>query len=177
MQLKKIVATALVTSGMILLTACAAKHKNSSDNMAMDDASANGGAQTAALDQSGNFGGDGGENGQKMASNNKNTYYFDFDKSDIHDTDKPSIIAKANRLSSNPNKKVIVEGHTDPRGSREYNVALGEHRANAVSDMLQSNGASASQVRVVSYGAERLAAAGHNESDYQLDRRAVIATN
>jgi len=176
MRLKKIVATAFLASGMLMLAACASKHKNSSDDLAMNDANnANGGAQTAALDQNGNFGGE-SEDGQKMASS-KNTYYFDFDKSDIRDSDKPSIMAHANKLSSNPHKKIIVEGHTDPRGSREYNVALGEHRANAVSDLLQSNGAGSDQVRVVSYGAERLASTGRSESDYQQDRRAVIASH
>ena len=70
--------------------------------------------------------------------------------------------------------RVILEGHTDPRGSREYNVALGERRANAVAEFMKEKGVNPEQIRVVSYGAQRLAAPGRTESDYQLDRRVVL---
>ena len=69
---------------------------------------------------------------------------------------------------------VLLEGHTDPRGSREYNIGLGERRAKAVAQVLTDKGVDPSQIRVVSYGAEKLATAGHSDSDYQLDRRVVL---
>ena len=99
------------------------------------------------------------------------TYYFDFDKSTIHDADRPSIQVQSNYLIKNQSAKVLLEGHTDPRGSREYNVALGERRANAVLAVMKADGADAEQTRTVSYGAEKLASPGHTDADYALDRR------
>lgn len=99
------------------------------------------------------------------------TYYFDFDKSDVHDADKPSIQVQGNYLIKNSNAKLLLEGYTDPRGSREYNVALGERRANAVFFILKTDGVNAEQVRKVSYGAEKLISSGHTETDYALNRR------
>ena len=104
----------------------------------------------------------------------KRTYYFAFDSSDVQQSDMPSINANANYLISHARARITIEGHTDPRGSREYNVALGERRADAVLDILKSRGVNPNQVRVVSYGAERLASPGRDEESYQLDRRAVI---
>jgi peptidoglycan-associated lipoprotein len=104
----------------------------------------------------------------------KRTYYFEYDKSDVSDQEKPAIFANAENLVAHPNMKVLLEGHTDPRGSREYNVALGEHRANAVAEIMKSKGVNPDQIRVISYGAERLAVTGHSESDYEQDRRVVL---
>lgn len=120
-----------------------------------------------------------GENARFSGTNQRHlmmqrVYYFDFDRNDVHEEYKPAIYANAEYLVAHPNVKVIVEGHTDPRGSREYNVALGEHRANAVAEILKERGVSPQQIRVVSYGAERLATEGHTEEDYQQDRRAII---
>ena len=67
-----------------------------------------------------------------------------------------------------------MEGYTDPRGSREYNIALGERRAQAVVAVLTSHGVARSQVRVVSYGSQKPAAQGSSEEAYRLDRRAVL---
>ncbi|CAM4410285.1 MAG: Peptidoglycan-associated lipoprotein [Legionellaceae bacterium] len=99
------------------------------------------------------------------------TYYFDFDKSDIQDIDRGSLEVQAKYLASHPSAKVLLEGHTDPRGSREYNIALGERRAKAVASALKLLGVEEAQIRIVSYGAEKLAAQGHSDEDYQLDRR------
>jgi peptidoglycan-associated lipoprotein len=170
MQLKKLV-QAIVMSGVFLtLGACTAHHgAKTGDNTTVSDA--NGGAYSSGAGAGANFGEE-GANGKTAAA--KRTYYFDYDKSDIRDEYKPAILANADYLSGHSNAKIILEGHTDPRGSREYNVALGERRANAVAELLKTRGVNANQVRVVSYGAERLARAGRTESDYQLDRRAII---
>ncbi len=101
-------------------------------------------------------------------------YYFDFDKDMVHDEYKPAILAHANYLVAHRDTKILVEGHTDPRGSREYNIGLGERRANSVVSMLTQNGVSPTQIRVVSYGSEKLAAPGHSEDEFQKDRRAVL---
>jgi peptidoglycan-associated lipoprotein len=176
MKLKATV-VALFACGILALSACKTAHKSAAgdDEASISDANNARGVNTAGLGQQDGFGDDGnGSGGRRMASDG-HTYYFDFDKSEIRSEDKPSIVAHANKLAANPHKKVIVQGHTDPRGSREYNVALGERRAKAVSEMMEANGAAPRQIRVVSYGAQQLAASGHDEQDYQLDRRAVIA--
>ena len=99
--------------------------------------------------------------------------YFDFDSSVIHDDSMPMLRAHAEYLSSN-GTNITVEGHADERGTREYNLALGERRADAVRRVLLANGVAASQIKIVSYGEERPAALGHNEDAWALNRRAEL---
>ena len=99
--------------------------------------------------------------------------YFDLNKHNIR-SDAASVLRRQARwLMSNPEVRVVVAGHCDARGSREYNLALGERRANAVKDFLVSQGVSASRISTVSYGKERPAALGDTEAAYALNRRAV----
>lgn len=163
MKLRKLVQVMIVTCGILSLAACSSMHKNGSGY----GSDANGGAQSSGLGENGSFGGD----SNPLA---KRVYHFEFNKSDILDEDKPAIAANADNLISHPGAKILLEGHSDPRGSREYNVALGERRANAVADMLKAKGVNPDQIRVISYGAERLAVPGHSEEDYQQDRRVVL---
>jgi len=107
----------------------------------------------------------------------KRVVYFDFDQSDIKSDFRAIIQAHAEYLANNSNMSVTLEGHADERGTREYNIALGERRANAVHRMLALQGASASQVRVVSYGEERPAALGHDEDSLALNRRVEFIYN
>jgi peptidoglycan-associated lipoprotein len=97
--------------------------------------------------------------------------YFDFDKSDI----KPSFEAAIRRnfawMQENPNVRVQLEGHCDERGTNEYNLALGERRARAVYDYLVQLGANPRQLTMISFGEERPAAAGNNESAWSQNRR------
>jgi len=165
MQLKKLTQVMLVAS-VFLLSACSSLHRNTSKGVNGDND-----AETTAMN------GDEGVNGEESGGESlaqKRTYYFDFDRSDVQDTDKPAIVANADYLIAHPSTKIILEGHTDPRGSREYNVALGERRGNSVLDILRARGVNPDQIRVVSYGAERPAVQGHTETAFQQDRRAVI---
>ena len=100
--------------------------------------------------------------------------YFDFDRSTVRDEYLDLIKAHAHYLLEHPNRNVTLEGHTDERGSREYNLALGEQRAKAVRDLLMLEGVSADQIAIVSYGEERPAATGHDEASWQRNRRVVI---
>jgi len=100
--------------------------------------------------------------------------YFDFDSSVITDEALPIIKAHAEYLASHGDKSFTLEGHCDERGTREYNIALGERRADAVRRMLVANGVSDSQIKVVSYGEERPQQLGHNESAWAANRRAVF---
>jgi peptidoglycan-associated lipoprotein len=98
-------------------------------------------------------------------------YLFDYDSSNLASKYMPSIHAQAEYLKGHPGAKVLLAGHTDERGSREYNIALGEHRAKKVAHILRMAGVASSQIRVVSYGKERPAYTGNNQESYRQNRR------
>lgn len=100
--------------------------------------------------------------------------YFDYDSSNIREDFQGVIEAHATYLAAHPERSVTLEGHADERGSREYNLALGERRALAVRRQLVLLGAAAGQIRTVSYGEERPVAEGHDEHSYSLNRRVEI---
>lgn len=100
--------------------------------------------------------------------------YFDFDRSNVRPDAYNTLKAHAAYLSANPSVSVRLEGHADERGTREYNLALGERRGKAAANYLTANGASSSQIEVVSYGEERPAAEGHSESSWAQNRRVEL---
>lgn len=100
--------------------------------------------------------------------------YFDFDKSTIRTEFRTVLNAHAMNLVANPNMTVVLEGHADERGTREYNLALGERRSKAVADYLMLKGVSSNQIDTVSYGEEKPLALGSTEADYAENRRVEI---
>jgi peptidoglycan-associated lipoprotein len=104
----------------------------------------------------------------------KRTIYFDFDSSLVKDEFRDLVIAHGAYLAQNPSQRVRLEGHTDERGTREYNIALGERRARAVEQLLQLQGVTREQIEVVSYGEELPAALGQDEAAWSLNRRVEI---
>jgi len=104
----------------------------------------------------------------------KRKIYFDFDLSDIKNEFRDIIQAHANYLADHPEVTIRVEGHCDERGTREYNLALGERRARAVEQLLTLQGANSDQVRIVSFGEERPELEGHDEFAWQANRRAIL---
>ncbi len=105
----------------------------------------------------------------------KRSVYFDFDSFVIRDEFKPAVEAHGKFLANNPNRKVIIQGHTDERGGSEYNLALGQKRAEAVRRALALAGAKDSQMEAVSFGKEKPKALGSNEEAWAQNRRADIA--
>jgi peptidoglycan-associated lipoprotein len=105
----------------------------------------------------------------------KRSAFFDFDKSVIKSADKPMVQAHAQYLGGHADRKVVVEGNCDERGSSEYNLALGNRRATAVKKMLVVSGAKAGQISTVSFGEEKPRETGHNEAAWSQNRRADIA--
>jgi peptidoglycan-associated lipoprotein len=103
-----------------------------------------------------------------------NIIYFDFDRSDIRPEYATLISSHAKHLASSAGVKIRVEGHTDERGSREYNIALAERRSQAVRRALMLQGAGDAQLTTVSYGEERPAVAGSDESAYDKNRRVEL---
>ena len=102
------------------------------------------------------------------------TIYFDFDSAEIRPEHREAVEARAIYLANNVSASVTLEGHTDERGTREYNIALGERRGNSVRDLMTLIGASEQQLRVISYGEERPAAEGFDEDAWALNRRVEI---
>jgi peptidoglycan-associated lipoprotein len=100
--------------------------------------------------------------------------YFDFDQSTIRSEFIDVLRAHAGYLIGNPATTMRIEGHADERGSREYNIGLGERRANAVRSFLEAEGVSPSQLSTLSYGEERPAALGHDEISWAENRRAEL---
>ena len=105
---------------------------------------------------------------------NQRIVYFDFDSFVIKDDYKPVIDGYGRVLSTQRGKKLVIEGHTDERGGREYNLALGQKRAEAVARSLKLLGATDSQIEAVSFGEERPAAQGADESAWAKNRRAEL---
>lgn len=173
MQLNKVLKGLMLALPVIAVAACSS-HKNN-DN---DQTNGMGGADGA-------YGSGNGMNGGNMSSDEQarlqmqqlqqnNIVYFDLDKYDIRSDFAQMLDAHAAFLRSNPSYKVTVEGHADERGTPEYNIALGERRANAVKMYLQGKGVSADQISIVSYGKEKPAVLGHDEAAYSKNRRAVL---
>ena len=103
-----------------------------------------------------------------------NIIYFDFDSSELRPEDRDIVARHAVQLSGNSSLRVRLEGHADERGSREYNIGLGERRSQTVRRMLLIQGASTSQISTVSFGEERPAAFGSDEESYAQNRRVEI---
>lgn len=111
---------------------------------------------------------------QQMAG--REVIYFDTDRFNIDAGDAEALQSQAQWLSRYPNKMVRIEGHADERGTRDYNLALGERRANSAKNYLVSLGVATSRITVISYGKERPAAMGSNETAWAQNRRAVTVT-
>ena len=101
-------------------------------------------------------------------------FYFDFDVAEFKPADRDTLTYHARDLAANPGKRVRLEGHADERGTREYNLALGERRANGVMNYFIVNGASRSQIEVVSYGEEQPAQNSSSEQAYTQNRRVEV---
>jgi len=104
-----------------------------------------------------------------------NVLYFAYDKSDINSEGRTKIRSLAKLINEN-NLTVRVEGHCDERGTREYNLALGEQRAKTVAELLIINGVPSDKISTVSYGEEKPAASGSNERSWSQNRRALVKT-
>ena len=145
---------------------------SSTSGGASTTSSSSGGATTSGATAGSGWTGHPLDNPDSLLS--KRTVYFEFDMSEILESDKPILEAHARYLSSNPGASVTLEGHTDERGTREYNIGLGERRATSVRQFMTLFGASGAQIRTVSYGEERPVAMGHNEEAWALNRRVEI---
>ena len=133
--------------------------------------SANSGANTAGMNTGAN------SNANQMSNATMpdvRTIYFAFNKDTIRPEFESVLMGHAHYLKANTSANVVLEGHADERGTREYNLGLGERRAKSVARFLTVQGVSPSQIEIVSYGEERPAVQGHGESSYAKNRRVVF---
>jgi peptidoglycan-associated lipoprotein len=159
----KFIACAAAFAFATVLAGCSGEGETKADTTPVPT---NSGLGTGA--GSGNYGSGYQKSGADLS---QHSVYFEFDKSEIK-PDSLSVVASwATYLTANPTSKVRLEGNTDERGTREYNIGLGERRANAVAAALEAKGVSASQLSTISYGKERPVALGHDESSWGQNRR------
>ena len=111
-----------------------------------------------------------------LATVSSDRVFFDTDRFNIDTEDQQTLQSQARWLSQYPNKRIIVEGHADERGTRDYNLALGERRANSAKNYLVALGIAPSRIQVVSFGKERPDALGSNPQAWAQNRRAVTVT-
>jgi peptidoglycan-associated lipoprotein len=169
---KSLVLLCVVMAAAIGLAACGKKDvqpdpsASQSQNTGADSSGANAASSTEGEDQD--------AQGPLEGMLAKRTIYFDFDSSEIRGEGTDIVAAHAKYLAARGGQKVRLEGHTDERGSREYNIGLGERRAQAVRRALLLQGATESQLSTVSYGEERPAAAGSDEAAWAKNRRVEI---
>ena len=163
---------ALLLVALCVLTGCASKPAKPAGEPGMSTGGTEG---SGAANQ--NAGGAGSEDevaGPQTGLLVKRTVYFDFDSAEIKGEGTDIVAAHAKYLAKNPATRVRLEGHTDERGSREYNIGLGERRAQSVRRALLLQGAADTQISTVSYGEERPAVAGHDESAWAKNRRVEL---
>jgi len=158
------------------LTACASKHPKNTAPPAGSEVGAGSQANGAGANGASAAGQNGDDEtaGPQAGLLAKRVIYFDFDSSEIKGEGTDIVGSHAKYLANNPTARVRLEGHTDDRGSREYNIGLGERRAQSVRRALLLQGATETQLSTVSYGAERPAVAGHDEAAWAKNRRVEI---
>lgn len=155
----------MVAASVVLVAACS-KNPGSADGSMGE-----GGLSSHGLGMMSRFAGqDEGEMYTTKAPHNQ-IYLFDYDDATLNNKYMPSLKAQSQYLAANPGARVMLAGHTDEKGSREYNIALGERRANTVAQIMRMSGVHANQIRVVSYGKERPVNLGHDEASHRQNRR------
>ncbi|AFP85459.1 peptidoglycan-associated lipoprotein [secondary endosymbiont of Heteropsylla cubana] len=168
MQLKKVLKKIIMVLPVMAIAACSSyKNVNNEDKLEIEsNINREENAITSISDQDAFL--------QKQDVQKNNIVYFEFNKYDIRPEDTHILDMHADFLRTKPNCTITIEGHTDERGTPEYNIALGERRANAVKMYLQTQGISEDRMTIISYGKDKQLAIGHEESSYAKNRRSVI---
>ena len=164
----------LLVISLFVLGACSSTSEmddSSSDDTQSSSNTSSGSASSSAGSNSGQL-----TQEQIRAQNalRQTVFYFDFDVAEFQPADRETLTYHARDLAANPSKRLRLEGHADERGTREYNLALGERRANGILNYFIVNGAARSQIEVVSYGEERPEQSGQTENAYSRNRRVEI---
>lgn len=160
-------------SGLIL-SGCAHKSQNGTTGASSDTDAQSYGAQQNAGYTGGVKRNEYGQIVNPMTAPTNQTYYFDYDSNALNSSDNQAVNIQADYLAAHPKAKIRLEGNTDNRGSREYNVGLGWRRDQSVAKVLEQHGVSADQIEMVSYGKEHPVANGNDENAWRLNRRVEL---
>lgn len=175
--MKSKISLVLLFSAMLFAGGCATVSDGgpgAEDQVPVEDvqAGAEAGAEATGAQMGGEFAGDPLRDPDSPLS--QRVFYFDFDSSELSAADRDALMAHGRYLAAHPEIALVVEGHADERGTREYNLALGERRAKAAEQVLLIQGAGRDQLQVVSFGEERPVAMGHDEEAWRLNRRVEL---
>jgi peptidoglycan-associated lipoprotein len=159
---------------LALVAGCSSTGDTKSEGAAVEDRGmgTEGGAVTTGADATGTFGGYSLDDPNSPLA--RRVIYFEYDSSEILPEDQQLISDHAAYLAANNGQRVTLEGHSDERGSPEYNIALGDRRAQSVRRAFELQGVMPEQITIVSYGEEKPAAEGHSEAAWRLNRRVEI---
>lgn len=181
MRLNTYLKSLLIALTLGALTACSANHGSSSSKGSVQSSDVTGAQQTAGnqdavqIDSANQVLTPAEQQQKQLAELKQNqTIYFDFDKSTIRNEFVKLLEEHAAFLRNHPSVHVLIEGNTDERGTPEYNIALGERRAKAVAQYLESLGVSSSQISTISYGEEKPVDNSHTAAGMAKNRRAVL---
>jgi peptidoglycan-associated lipoprotein len=157
---------------LMVLAGCAGQKGGTQDDGAVSDSG--GGASSSGTDDDGYGQGSSYDEGGSGGLPDDRIIYFGFNQSDVTPGSMEVLTAHAKYLADNPQVEIRLEGHADERGSREYNIGLGENRAQAVRQVLLLRGVGSAEMNTVSYGEERPAATGSDDEAWALNRRVEL---
>jgi peptidoglycan-associated lipoprotein len=159
---------------VVLLASCSKKEVKQDEPLINPSGTAGGTASPDAGAGAGDAGAGASGGGEQQDSGDLKVAYFDFDSYRINGSGKKALKGNADWMKANGSSTIQIEGHCDERGTTEYNLALGERRANAARDYLIRLGIDKSRISVISYGEERPSDPGHDESAWSKNRRAAF---
>ena len=168
----KLIQWSLVLTAVLLFSGCSSMMKSDDASSGEGATVSDSGASTSGAGQGGAWTGNPLDNPDSLLYTK--VIYFDFDKSDIRHESVATLQAHAAYLMNNSGASITVEGHCDERGSREYNIGLGEQRASAIQRGLEAEGVSSGQINTISDGEERPDDAGHGEAAWAMNRGGVL---
>ena len=175
MQRNQFIKVSLLVISLFALAACSSTSETDDSDTGSQASSSGSGSGSSASSSAGSSSGQLTQ--QEIRAKNalrQTVFYFDFDVAEFKPQDRDTLTFHARDLAANSGKRVRLEGHADERGTREYNLALGERRANGILNYFIVNGASRSQIEVVSYGEERPSQSGSTEQAYSRNRRVEV---
>ena len=165
----------IVLAMMVAISGCSSKGDVKDGDVSIEDKGTGAGADGAVAS-----GAAGGTDFSSYSLDDPNSplsrrvIYFEYDSAEITDADQELLTQHSGYLVANPGQHLTLEGSTDERGSREYNIGLGDQRALSVQRIMELNGVSPEQITVVSYGEEKPAAEGHSDAAWRLNRRVEL---
>jgi peptidoglycan-associated lipoprotein len=175
----KVFGVFVIATGMVLLQGCTSSEVIPDGDVPVDERSIGAeaqGAQSRGVDMGGEFAGRPvsellNEQGTPLSVR---VFYFEFNSAELSESDRESLATHARFMTEKRDVSVVLEGHADERGSREYNLALGERRAKVIERVLTLQGVSPEQIQVISFGEERPQAFEHDEESWRLNRRVQL---